>query len=673
MSTSLTAPVSAPVADAPEDATVRKTKLKDAVVDAIKAKKQAEVSAAKSQHAKELVQASVTLAATASKQAAIDACIAKVDAIVEECYANNTRFRDSTFDLLNDKASCLVSSATSSGLPWFMFMVDGAKRVSDLVKNPLFFSDGASPDDIKQGLVGNCWHVAALAVMSNIPGLIEQVCVKRNEEVGVYGFIFFRDGDWISTVVDDQLFYTVNPITNKTKLVFGSCHNPRETWLPLLEKAYAKVHGDYEALEGGWTGDGIEDLTGGVSNLIFTSDILNKDRFWKEEMLQVNKNLLMGCAINFTDGSMARTGLISGHAYSVLEAVEYKGERLVHLRNPWGEVEWNGDWSDDSDKWTPEAIETLNARNKDDGRFWMPYDDFLKIWTTIDRVRVFDDSWHASTTWMPYHVEPRSSGKFKLELTKQSRVVLAMCQPDTRYFGAQKQEFTYKLAFHVYDEKHKLVRRAKVTVPYSFRSVSCEVELEAGQYTIVPKIVREAEVVESDKDKTPDPTATEKTEAEKNYEALFAAKKKEIAEKMAKARAAGRALVGVDEVDEAESGESDDESDEEDEEELEDWELVLGLRVYSHDPAMTLEGIPGPHPVKKDESDEEGDAEGDKKKKKDADGKDKEGKDEDSKDKVDDPEEVTATRKDKKKKKKANKKKAKKAGKKEAESIVKEE
>lgn len=42
--------------------------------------------------------------------------------------------------------------------------------------------------------------------------------------------------------------------TGSRSLYFAKCSEPNETWLPLLEKAYAKAHGDYASISGGWTG-----------------------------------------------------------------------------------------------------------------------------------------------------------------------------------------------------------------------------------------------------------------------------------------------------------------------------------------------------------------------------------------------------------------------------------
>jgi hypothetical protein len=49
------------------------------------------------------------------------------------------------------------------------------------------------------------------------------------------------------------------------------------------------------------------------------------------------------------------TGLVAGHAYTLVSAKQTsKGDRLVKLRNPWGSMEWTGDWSDSSPLWTEE-------------------------------------------------------------------------------------------------------------------------------------------------------------------------------------------------------------------------------------------------------------------------------------------------------------------------------
>ncbi|KAI8601444.1 hypothetical protein EDD21DRAFT_337138 [Dissophora ornata] len=560
----------------------------------------ASIEAAKAKHNKTLRLPSVTLVATVAMIAAREACAAKVDAIVEECMVKNCKFRDSKFDLLNDRRNCLYSSLISETV---YKDIAGTKRLPDLFRNPVFFLNGASPEDIKQGSVGDCWFVASLAVISNIPGLLEQLCVKKNEQVGVYGFIFFKDGDWVSTVVDDQLFYKMDQ-KSRRQLYFSSCNEERESWLPLLEKAYAKIHGDYESLTGGYTSEGIEDLTGGTASMMFSSDILDKNRFWQEEMKQVNKHTLMGCSINYQEEDPEKHGIQAGHAYSVLKVAEYQGERLVHIRNPWGEIEWNGDWSDQSERWTPEAMKALAQEDKDDGQFWMPYRDFLRIFTTIDRCRVFDASWSVASSWISYNVEPRSNGQFHFELTKTSDTVIVLSQPDTRYYGTFNTEFINTLSFHVYDSDEKLIRRAQITVPYSKRSVNCELTLKPGKYTVIPYVQREPTDIlpESGGEGSENAVnpATRSNDVQVVVEAvkmdkssyMFQQRKAGLIRSMSMARVTGRKLLGVD--DEDYELDSKDKTLEE-----EHWQLMLGLRVYSHDQNLTLEGSPGIHPLLK--------------------------------------------------------------------------
>ena len=48
-------------------------------------------------------------------------------------------------------------------------------------------------------------------------------------------------------------------------------------------------------------------------------------------------------------------GIVTGHSYSVVKAFEVETKeglvRLLMLRNPWGEKEWTGAWSDNSPLW----------------------------------------------------------------------------------------------------------------------------------------------------------------------------------------------------------------------------------------------------------------------------------------------------------------------------------
>lgn len=111
---------------------------------------------------------------------------------------------------------------------------------------------------------------------------------------------------------------------------------------------------------GGISGEGVEDLTGGVNTVVMTNRILSKERLWKE-LLEVNKQFLFAASSpgSYGDDSDARKGLALSHAYSILKVAEEEDEdghkhRLVQIRNPWGKRswngtgEWNGAWGDGS-------------------------------------------------------------------------------------------------------------------------------------------------------------------------------------------------------------------------------------------------------------------------------------------------------------------------------------
>lgn len=170
-----------------------------------------------------------------------------------------------------------------------------------------------------------------------------------------------------------------------------------EFWSALLEKAYAKLHGSYEALSGGLISEGLQDFTGGVTEVYNLKD--NRSDLFQVIEKAFLYNSLVGCTIH-PDPNVheARTpqGLIKGHAYSITKVamVDIKTANksgkvpLVCVRNPWGnDIEWNGAWSDKAPEWQFISMETkksIGLSFAHDGEFWISYEDFLTYFDDVE-------------------------------------------------------------------------------------------------------------------------------------------------------------------------------------------------------------------------------------------------------------------------------------------------
>ena len=174
----------------------------------------------------------------------------------QECLKSKTLFVDKEFPT-ND-SSLYRKTKPNVELTW--------KRASELVKNPEFIVNGIVPEDLDQGVLGDCWFIASVANIAAIPEYVNIVIppdqsFEPGKYAGIFHFRFWQYGEWLDVVIDDSL-----PVgTKSNQLVY--CRNNKdknEMFGPLIEKAYAKLFKCYENLISGQARDGTTDLTGGV-------------------------------------------------------------------------------------------------------------------------------------------------------------------------------------------------------------------------------------------------------------------------------------------------------------------------------------------------------------------------------------------------------------------------
>ncbi|TRY83320.1 hypothetical protein DNTS_015054 [Danionella cerebrum] len=407
-------------------------------------------------------------------------------------------------------------------------------RPTEICARPQFIMDGATRTDICQGALGDCWLLAAIASLTLNENLLHRV-VPHGQSFdrgygGIFHFQFWQFGEWVEVVVDDRL-----PVKDG-KLLFVHSDEGGEFWSALLEKAYAKLNGCYEALSGGSTSEGFEDFTGGVTEL-YELKKAPADLF-SIISRAIERGSLLGCSIDissrFDMESVTFKKLVKGHAYSVTgaEEVVYRGNltKLVRIRNPWGEIEWTGAWSDNSREWdnVDRSIRGRLQNRSEDGEFWMSFSDFLREFSrleicnlTADALQVtqvkkwssahYNGEWRRGSTAGGCRNYPATfwiNPQFKVSLQhpdspgqSDCSFLVALMQKDRRKKRREGQDME-TIGFAIYEVPRECMGQSGVHLKRDFflthassarselfinlREVSSRFKLPVGEYIIVP-------------------------------------------------------------------------------------------------------------------------------------------------------------------------------------------
>jgi calpain-15 len=374
------------------------------------------------------------------------------------------------------------------------------RRPEEFFKGDYKVFDVIEPNDIKQGKLGDCWFMCALASLAERPELVQRLFItKEKNEEGFYQVKFCKSGEWVRVTVDDYF-----PCFPQDTPIFSRSHG-KELWVLLLEKAYAKLHGSYALLRGGWAAEGMMDLTGCPTlNIDFTTAegkaMIESGELWDK----IKKYDEIGALISastagedrFTESAapLKKGGLVPGHAYTVIVAREAQGNRLLNIRNPWGQFEWDGDWSDKSPLWTEEMKSEIRpVLDENDGTFWISYEDFTKQFSGINICRVdcyqearikgtFERTEIAGESWVV------SKSYFVVQSKRNTSITVGLHQEDARNYGVDERRPYLDLGLVVLDMTDGGFKLCKAKEAVSERQVELDIDLEPDKmYLIWPR------------------------------------------------------------------------------------------------------------------------------------------------------------------------------------------
>ena len=177
-----------------------------------------------------------------------------------------------------------------------------------------FIKDEASSNEVIQGELGDCWLIGALSVLASrnelIEGGLSKYKISKNfivtpkiakemtegvyppifkiyEKYGLYVLKLYKNFSWRYVIIDDRI-----PWYKSTKTpIYGCWKDLSELWVPLIEKAYAKLHQCYQSLNLGYIDDGLSDFTGLITEKVNVIGPKGKLKILFANIFKIAKNM----------------------------------------------------------------------------------------------------------------------------------------------------------------------------------------------------------------------------------------------------------------------------------------------------------------------------------------------------------------------------------------------
>ncbi|EKX41715.1 hypothetical protein GUITHDRAFT_141718 [Guillardia theta CCMP2712] len=262
-----------------------------------------------------------------------------------------------------------------------------------------------------EGSLGNGWFVGALGCLVGRRDLLEVLIpsTENGRAYGIYTVRYYKYGQWHNVVIDDRI-----PCDQVNVPLYTRSSDPQQIWPMLLEKAYAKMHGCYEALVTGSVTYALRDLTGGAAQAINlreenVQDQIMNGYLWQQLLLWCKQGLL-GCwqEVEREGRTTDFDGDFKSHCvYSILDVKEPAvGMRFMKLKPnvQTNSSPWSGMWSNDGPEWVanPEIAKALDYDKASmGGSFWMTFEDWTRYFHVLHICQLFPPSWYVPRSTHP--------------------------------------------------------------------------------------------------------------------------------------------------------------------------------------------------------------------------------------------------------------------------------